>query len=336
MVKSIPDFIIIDDDVVNNLVCRRIIEIVYPEANIKTFTDPEEGLTYLKSEHVKEHAANTILFLDVNMPTLSGWEFLQTFEQGNSTIKEQLKIYMLSSSVNPLDKVRACSNKNVWDYIEKPLTTEVVEDTVARIREEERAAISREIHDELGQMLVRIKMDLIWLGTRIKDPDAEVLAKLRGAVGLVDDTVEAVRRINTEMRPRILDDLGLFAALEWQASEFARRSSIPCRLEITMDEPEFSKLVSIQIFRIFQEALTNISKHAGATQVEARLDYRQEKLVLTLTDNGVGAGPERLHNKSSFGLLGMRERAAVINGKIAFQTEPGQGMTVELTVPVII
>jgi CheY-like chemotaxis protein len=119
-------FIVVDDDFINNMLCRFIIETVIPEADIQTYTDPETALTYIGSAYANADALTTVLFLDINMPTLTGWEFLEAFEQFDPSVKEKLRVYMLSSSVDPNDKERATGNKNVLEYVEKPLTKECV------------------------------------------------------------------------------------------------------------------------------------------------------------------------------------------------------------------
>jgi two-component SAPR family response regulator len=120
-------FIVVDDDYINNIYCRIIIEMAFPEADIQTYTDPETALVYIQSAYNNSKAFDTILFLDINMPALTGWEFLEAYEQFDLTVKNKLNIYMLSSSIDPHDKERANANKNVLDYIEKPLTREQVE-----------------------------------------------------------------------------------------------------------------------------------------------------------------------------------------------------------------
>ncbi|HXB44826.1 MAG TPA: response regulator [Puia sp.] len=122
----IQRYVVVDDDIINNELCRFVIEEVFPRADIETFTDPGKALVYIESTYIDINAPDAVVLLDINMPTLSGWEFLEAFEQFDERVKEKLKVYMLSSSVDPLDSVRAKSNKYVLDYIEKPLTSERV------------------------------------------------------------------------------------------------------------------------------------------------------------------------------------------------------------------
>ena len=328
-----PDFIIVDDDGVNNFLCHRVIQMAFPLSGIKMFTDPNAAIEYLKSEF--ECSIKTILLLDINMPTLSGWDFLKILDELDTSITENLKVFMLSSSIDQHDRARSTGSKNVLNYITKPLTKEDVERTVRLLQEEERASISREIHDELGQQLMSIKMDLVWLSSKIKDPDALTRERIAGAVSLVDDTVETIRRINAGLRPPIIDDLGLIAALEWQANEFTSHTDIPCFFKSDMKEQEFSKLFSLNVFRIFQETLTNIGKYAKATEVISQIQYVGGIMILSIKDNGCGFDTN-IKKKRSFGLLGMSERAALINGEIKIESMPEMGTTVELTVPIII
>ncbi len=204
------------------------------------------------------------------------------------------------------------------------------------IREEESPTLAREIHDELGQQLIRLKMDFIWLNTKIKDPNGEIIARISASIALVDETVEIIRRINTKLRPRILDDLGLFAALEWQVAEFTKRTGIPCKLKIDFSEPGFSMYLSGHIFGIFQEALDNVARHAEAKEVNTEINYLNENMVVSIEDNGKGFNIKTTKNKKSFGLLRMKEQVFQINGEIKIRSNPGEGTKIELVVPVII
>lgn len=202
------------------------------------------------------------------------------------------------------------------------------------IREEERASISRELHDELGQQLIRLKMDIAWMDKKIEVRNNETDAKVASAFGLINETVETIRRINSELRPQIIDDLGLFAAIEWQASEFTRHTGIHCNLKISLDEPEFSNLLSIQIFRIYQEALNNVAKHAQVDEVHTELNYVDGNMVMTISDKGNGFDTGQKRPQKSFGLLGMKERAILLDGVVEVLSQHGEGTIVKLSVPI--
>jgi signal transduction histidine kinase len=202
------------------------------------------------------------------------------------------------------------------------------------VREEERASIAREIHDNLGQLLTGIKMDLSWF-LRHPYPDLPKLQeKVKEINQLVDQTVETVRRISTELRPRILDDFGLVAALEWQAEEFSKKTGIPCLFRSNVRQLDLKSDRSIAVFRIFQEALTNVARHAEATKVEASLKKNAKGLVLTIQDNGRGISGEEVANHYSLGLVGMRERAIIFGGTVEFKGKKGKGTKVILSLPV--
>ncbi len=177
------------------------------------------------------------------------------------------------------------------------------------VREEERTRVAREIHDELGAVLTAIKFDLSWAVERIgkKAEFAEVFSGL-------DSAIRNIKQICTSLRPSILDDLGLLAAIEWQAGAFSSRTGIVCKLVHDSRDPEAFRSVSTDVFRIFQETLTNIARHAGATRVDIGFHLRNGKLNLTVSDNGVGI--EKGTQSKSLGILGMRERAKSIGGTL--------------------
>lgn len=201
------------------------------------------------------------------------------------------------------------------------------------VREEERTRIAREVHDELGQALTGLKLDMSWLAARVSRNARPVQEKVRTMVDHIDETIQTVRRIATELRPGILDSLGLVAALEWQANEFQSRTGIPCQVVASVDDSHLQPEFTTVFFRIYQETLTNIIRHAKATRVEVRLTEDCGALVLTVTDNGRGISEDEIVNTRSIGLVGMRERASLIGGEIALQGAPGRGTTVTLRVP---
>ncbi len=198
--------------------------------------------------------------------------------------------------------------------------------------EAERAHISREIHDEFGQSMTALKMDLAWLAKRLPKGDERV-ERIRGMSTLVDDSIALMRRIATELRPNLLDDLGLSAALKWQAQEFSRRSGIPCKLNAPKDDLALDPALNTTLFRIFQETLTNITRHAQATRVSVSLKQKEQTLVLTIRDNGRGITEGELTNPHSLGLLGLRERAAQWEGETTLRGAAGKGTTVTVRIP---
>jgi PAS domain S-box-containing protein len=199
------------------------------------------------------------------------------------------------------------------------------------VREEEQARISREVHDELGQALTAVKMDLAWLAGRLPRTNSEVLARMRSTRQLAARTIQSVRRISTELRPGVLD-VGLAAAVEWQAQEFEARFGIPCKVRLLTKEV-FAPDVSITLFRILQEALTNVARHAKATRVQIVKQKQRDRLVLRIHDNGRGFDPKNPALSKSLGLLGMRERAAILGGAVSISSAPGKGTTVTAWVP---
>lgn len=201
------------------------------------------------------------------------------------------------------------------------------------VREEERTRIAREVHDELGQALTGLKLDMSWLATKVGKNKPPVAEKVRTMVAHIDETIQTVRRIATELRPGILDSLGLVAAIEWQANEFQSRTHLPCPVETTVADKTWDQEISTVFFRIFQETLTNIIRHAKATRVEVKLAEEQGRLVLTVKDDGRGITEEEIANTRSIGLVGMRERARLIGGELSLHGAPGQGTTVTLRVP---
>jgi signal transduction histidine kinase len=203
------------------------------------------------------------------------------------------------------------------------------------VREEERTRIAREVHDELGQALTGLKLDMSWLAARVARNARPVKDKVKTMVDHIDETIQTVRRIATELRPGILDSLGLVAALEWQANEFQSRTGIPCQVDASVDDSQLQPQFATVFFRIYQETLTNIIRHAGATRVEVRLAEVAGALVLTVQDNGRGISDEEIANTRSIGLVGMRERAMLIGGDITLQGAPGKGTLMTLRVPLV-
>ena len=200
------------------------------------------------------------------------------------------------------------------------------------VREEERTEVAREIHDELGQALTGLKLDIAWMKNRLPR-DRELNAHCASIIDRIDGTLTSVRRIATALRPSILDQLGLAAALEWQGQEFETRTGIKVEMKITCNGVPIRDGLGSPLFRIVQESLTNVARHARATRVVIRLEQDTEHLTLKVSDDGVGISPACLDGTTSLGVIGMRERALAVGGNFDISCHPGCGTTVSLSVP---
>lgn len=205
------------------------------------------------------------------------------------------------------------------------------------LREEERSHTAREIHDELGQMLTGLKMELRWIEDRISGREDRtlnpVLDKVVEATELVDATIASVQRISVELRPGVLDNLGLSVALQQEAQRFSERTGIPCTTHCCEEIPVLPRDVATSTFRIFQEALTNVARHAEASSVQAECAIEGDRLILSVKDDGKGIDPSQLDDPKSLGLLGMRERATLLGGEVAFERGADRGTVVRVTIP---
>ncbi|HNV32526.1 MAG TPA: PAS domain-containing sensor histidine kinase, partial [Nitrospira sp.] len=201
------------------------------------------------------------------------------------------------------------------------------------VREEERILIAREIHDELGQALTGVKLDLCLLRDQISEVSPAMMKRLESISTLVDGTIQSVQRIATELRPVVLDQLGLIPAIEWQAHEFQARTGIQCTLDVYLRTITLSHAGSTAMFRIFQEILTNVARHAQASIVHITLQEQAGSLVLDVRDNGRGVTDAELADPHSLGLVGMRERALLLGGETIVTGSPGTGTAVRVRIP---
>jgi PAS domain S-box-containing protein len=207
---------------------------------------------------------------------------------------------------------------------------------VESVREDERTGIAREIHDVLGQSLTALKMDIAWIGRRSASeaglaPEA-LTEKLAAMSSMTDEIIGQIRRISAELRPGVLDDLGLVAAIEWQAQEFEARTGTSCVVHCEKETP-LDREASTQVFRIFQEALTNVTRHAEAKRVEVRIGTHLDWFVLEVDDDGKGIAPAAARSPKSLGLLGIRERARRLGGSVSVEPRPSGGTSLLLKVP---
>jgi signal transduction histidine kinase len=200
-------------------------------------------------------------------------------------------------------------------------------------REEEQKQIARELHDELGGALTGIKYDMLWLGkhTAMK---SDVKKRYEAVRAMVDTTTKTVQRISSGLRPKILDTVGLAAAVEWHTREFTKRTSIQVELKQADKLPFLDDAVSTGIYRIIQEALTNIARHSEATRAEVAMRLNNSELQVEIADNGKGIDQAMIIHPESLGILSMQERARMLGGKIAITSNPGKGTCIILSTPI--
>jgi len=297
-----------------------------------------------------------VVLLDVRMPGMDGFEtarLLRGRERSRLT-----PLIFLTAAADEIESVFRGYEVGAVDYLVKPLVPEVLRSKVAvfvelhrarerlresearlrelaahlqSVREEERARIAREIHDELGQVLTGLKMDVTWLAARLAEPP--LLEKAGTMSGLIESTIRAVRRIASGLRPEVLEDMGLVAGIDWQAKEFQKRTGIRCRVKLPPEGTAFDGEQSLTTFRIFQEILTNVARHARATRLEVELRAEGGQLLLAVADNGVGIDLGQSNGRRSLGLLGMQERAMRLGGRVDISGAPGKGTRVTLALP---
>jgi signal transduction histidine kinase len=202
-----------------------------------------------------------------------------------------------------------------------------------RVREEERTSLSRELHDELGQVLTGIKMDVAWIGRKVPEENTVIVARVNSVLTLIDDAILSVQRISMALRPPALDDFGLQEALKLAAEDFEKRTKVACEI---ISKPQHMLLKgesSTEAFRIFQEALTNIARHAGAQSVTVSLRNAGGAFIMEVSDNGRGITKKEIRDPKSIGLTGMRERAYALGGSLTITGARGKGTTITLSLP---
>ena len=201
------------------------------------------------------------------------------------------------------------------------------------IREEEQTRIAREIHDELGQMLSIIKINIASADKKMQRSPIDAKINLAEALKAVDNTVITVRKIASGLRPPILDDIGLVAALEWYSQEFGDRTHINIFFDASFPDIQVEKNIATGLYRIYQEALTNVLRHSGADKVTSKISMIQNQIILSVTDNGKGFDPNEIKAKKTLGLLGMNERALLMKGQLLIESDPSEGTTITVAVP---
>jgi PAS domain S-box-containing protein len=218
------------------------------------------------------------------------------------------------------------------ELLEKNRQLQELSASLQNVREEERTRIARELHDELGQFLTGIRMEISWLGGRLPQDLAPLKEKVSAIKGQIDQTIQSVRRISSELRPLVLDDLGFAAAANWYVDQFIARTGLVVDLALPPEDPEQGSAQATAMFRVLQESLTNIARHAQATQVEVCLELLDGQWTMSIRDDGVGFAVDAV-KPGSLGLVGMRERVQILGGQFIVNSAPGKGTAIELFVP---
>jgi len=221
---------------------------------------------------------------------------------------------------------------NITDLKKAQEKLRLLSGSIMEGQEKERRAIARELHDELGQVLTALRIDAVWLRQRLKELDPKAEGRARNMCSIIDQTISEVRGIATRLRPPVLEDLGLVDALEWHTSDFEKRTGIACVFNYS-EVPEVSDHMAIATYRVAQEALTNVARHARATNVDVTLRGDNGCLWLSVADNGSGFEVEQLKEKDELGIAGMRERASLAGGTLTINSAPGKGTEVRLSLP---
>jgi two-component system sensor histidine kinase UhpB len=255
---------------------------------------------------------------------------------------DEFPIYLSSATIydknnKPLGQIGVAT-----DITDRKIAEEKIKETKIQIeelykhlndvRENERAGISREIHDELGQSLTAIKMDLEWTIDHIGNT-RKVRNKLFTTIDLVSATIKRVQKISSDLRPGILDDLGMNSAIEWFSGEFEKRSGLVCHLELE-EIPDINSNIQLTLFRIVQEALTNIVRHANAKIIDIKTFLSRGKIYLKINDDGIGISKENMKSKKSLGLMGMKERLKQFNGTLEIISSENKGACLVICIPV--
>jgi signal transduction histidine kinase len=296
------------------------VPIIFLTANYINEIEVFKGYDIGAVDYISKPVHNHILLSKINV-------FLDLFDQKQTIIRD---IELLKKSSRELTvansalKISGDKLKSALDQLHQ--LTQYTE----RAREEERKSIARELHDDLGQALTAVKIDLGIIRQSVSDNDTVV--KINKVSDLVGYTIKTVQRLTSQLRPEILDDLGLESAIEWYTSEFAQRNKVAVFLNL---EPgiTISPEASLIIFRIIQESLTNIARHAKAERVDIELITINESITLTITDNGIGINEGQIKSKKSFGIIGMKERAASLGGTFDIYRNNESGTVIKLIFP---
>ena len=357
MSGSLASILIVDDDRRNLMALQELLQGL--GQNLVLAHSGEEALRcVLKQEFA-------VILLDVRMPGVDGFETARLIRERQRS--RHTPVIFVTAAPEDVASMFRGYEVGAVDYIVKPLIPEVLKSKVAvfielyaknaalvqtgerlreseenlraltarlrSVREDEQIRIAREIHDELGQALTGLKMDLTWLSGKLPADEKPLLKKIKSMFRLIDETIRSVRKIASGLRPDLLDEVGLAAAIGWQARDFQLRTGIRCNVTLPPDSDGLDQERSTAVFRIFQEVLTNVARHANATRVDVFMRQDADTLTLEVQDNGRGITAAEMRGSKSLGLLGMRERVLLFSGKLDINGSRGRGTQVTVSLP---
>ena len=264
-------------------------------------------------------------YIDAERAMITEWVNRMALSVDNARLYQELKSANAALELRVAQRTEAL--KNSRDQL-RNLTGRL-----QAAREEERARVSREVHDVIGQILTGLKMDISALGRKLQQENSPSVSRIKDMNGLLDEAIKSVRKVATELRPAILDNFGLVAAVEWQLREFETRFGIACDFTCSAEQVALQEDRATAVFRLIQEALTNIARHAEATEVAVSLIEQDNELLIEISDNGRGITEQELSATRSLGLVGMRERVNLLEGTINFEGHPNHGTTVTVKLP---
>ena len=331
--STIDNFYVIDVNynvILINKVAERNLEIAWGKP-VKQGTNllgiiPEHGEEPIKENFIKAFSGESFEYeLQLTRQGLPDWVNIR-FTPVHDESETVIGVSVVAKDISERKKAEELLQKSYEDIRQ-------LASNLQNIREDERTNIAREIHDELGQQLTGLKMDLHWLTKKINSADPDVNNKMTESINLINATIASVRKISTDLRPSILDDLGLVAALEWQSEEFEKRSGSLVKFINHAGDITVKPEITTAIFRIYQELLTNIARHANADMITAQLQKENDTLNFKINDNGTGFNLESIGNKKTLGLLGIKERTLILGGTYEFKSEPGKGSETVISIP---
>ncbi|GEM_PF-3492735 len=255
--------------------------------------------------------------------------YISVYDRGYVVKDENGKPQRMIGSMMDITRLKIVEEELALSYKEiRELSEHVI-----YVREENKKKIAREMHDELGQQITVMKIQVAWLNSKLQPVDDDIRQRLQNLDEILNDSLKSIRRISAELRPSLLDDLGLIAALEWHLKEVGLKLGVQVKFVAKLNEPDLAENSKTALFRIVQESLTNIARHAKATNVSVKLIDKQNTLILTIKDDGVGINLQELKHTKTMGIVGMRERAVMIGGVFSVESSLGKGTVITVTVP---